>query len=149
MSELFVSQAKADRLMSMEKHRVSAEAIPYPAPGRNITVALRSTDGREEFLLDVWRSDKNPHRARFQIRARRAIILARIDLGGQPHTNDDDEPDIAAPHLHLYREGWGDGWAQPVPSQHFTALDDHHRTLEEFMVYCNIATPPKFQWELL
>lgn len=149
MTEVNLTQAEADALMEMEKHRLSAEAIPYPAPGRNITIELRSSDGREEFLLDVWRSDKNRSRARFQIRARRAIILTRIDLGGQPHSNDEDEPDIPAPHLHLYREGWGDGWAKPVPSQHFTATDDHYRTLEEFMVYCNIATPPRFQWELL
>lgn len=149
MDENSLTQAEADALMRMEKHSLSAEAIPYPAPGRNITVELRSTDSREVFLLDVWRSDKNPYRARFQIRARRAIILARIDLGGQPHSNDVDEPDIPAPHLHLYREGWGDGWAKPVPPDHFTALDDHHRTLEEFMVYCKITTPPKFQWDLL
>ena len=135
--------------MRMEKHRLDDDAVPFPVPGRNITIALRSTDNREEFLLDVWRSGKNSRRARFQIRARRAIILARIDLGGQPHSNQEDEPDIPAPHLHLYREGWGGDWAGPVPSENFTALDDHHRTLEEFMVYCNITTPPKFQWDLL
>ena len=149
MAEIDLTQAEADELMSMEKHRLSDDAVPYPAPGRNVTIELRSTDKREEFLLDVWRSDKNPRRARFQIRAKRAKILARIDLGGQPHSNREDEPDIPAPHLHLYREGWGDGWARPVPPEDFTALDDHFRTLEEFMIYCNITTPPKFQWELL
>ena len=148
MAAIDLTQAEAEELMSMEKHCLSDEAVPYPAPGRNITVELWSTNNREEFLLDVWRSDKNPRRARFQIRAKRAIILARIDLGGQPHSNQEDEPDIPAPHLHLYREGW-DSWARPVPSENFTALDDHYRTLEEFMIYCNITTPPKFQWDLL
>lgn len=148
MAEIDLTQAKADELMSMEKHRLGDDAVPYPAPGRNITIELRSTDNREEFLLDVWRSGKNPRRARFQIRAKRTKILARIDLGGQPHSNQEDEPDIPAPHLHLYQEG-RDNWARPVPSENFTALDDHYRTLEEFMVYCNITTPPKFQWKLL
>ena len=86
MSAIDLTQAEADELMSVDKHRISDEAVPYPAPGQNITIELRSTDNREEFLLDVWRSDKNPRRARFQIRAKRAIILARIDLGGPPHS---------------------------------------------------------------
>ena len=148
MAAIDLTQAEADDLMSMEKHRLSDDAVPYPAPGRNVTVALRSADNRQEFLLDIWRSNKNPRRVRFQLRVKRAIILARIDLGGPPHSNQDDEPDIPAPHLHLYREG-RENWAMAVPSENFTALDDHYRTLEEFMVYCNITTPPKFQWELL
>ncbi len=148
MAENNLTQAEADALMAMEKHRLSDDAVPFPAPGRNLTVELRSTDNREQFLLDVWRSGKNPLRARFQIRAKRAIILARIDLGGQPHSNQEGVPDIPAPHLHLYREGW-DNWARPVPSGNFTALDDQYRTLEEFMVYCNITLPPKFQWDLM
>ena len=96
MAAIDLTQAEADELMSVDKHRISDEAVPYPVPGQNITIELRSTDNREEFLLDVWRSDKNPRRARFQIRARRVIILARIDLGGPPHSNHEDEPDIPA-----------------------------------------------------
>ena len=126
MAEAELSQAEADALLRMEKHRLSDDVVPFPAPGQNISIALRSTVNREEFLLDVWRSGKNRRRARFQIRARRVVVLARIDLGGQPHSNREDEPDIPAPHLHLYREGWGSGWAVPVPSDHFTALDYHH-----------------------
>jgi len=144
-----LSQAEADALLGMEKHRLSDDKIPFPAPGQNITVELRSTDKREEFLLDVWRSGKNPRRARFQIRARRNVVLARIDLGGASHRNLESEEDIPAPHLHLYREDWGGNWAGPAPSEHFTALDDYHRTLKDFMVYCNITVAPKFQWELL
>jgi len=149
MADAHLSQAEADELMRMEKHRLDVDAVSFPAPGRNLTIALRSTDGREEFLLDVWRSAKNARRARFQLRARRSVILARIDLGGQPHHNEKDDTDIPAPHLHLYREGWGSGWARPVPSANFTNVDDHHWTLEEFMIYCNITEPPKFQWDLL
>ncbi len=149
MADADLTQAEADELMRMEKHRLATDAVPFPAPGLSLTIALRSTDGREEFLLDVWRSAKNARRARFQLRARRTVILARIDLGGQPHHNEKDETDFPALHLHLYREGWGSDWARPVPSEHFTTLDDHHRTLEEFMIYCNITAPPKFQWDLL
>lgn len=144
-----LSQAAADALLAMEKHRVSADLVEFPAPGQDVVIELRSADKREEFLLDVWRSGKNPRRARFQIRARRNVVLARIDLGGAPHRNRESEEDIPAPHLHLYREEWGGNWAGPAPSEYFTALNDYHRTLEEFMIYCNITVAPKFQWDLL
>ena len=149
MAEINMIQREADALLAIEKHRLSDDVVQFPESGQNITIRLRSTDNREEFLLDVWRSGKNRRRARFQIRARRTVVLARIDLGGQPHRNRDDEVDIPAPHLHLYREQWGGDWAGPVPSDHFTALDDHNRTLEEFMAYCNITVAPKVQWGLL
>jgi hypothetical protein len=35
------------------------------------------------------------------------VVLVRLDLGGAPHRNPFDE-EIGVPHLHLYREGFGD-----------------------------------------
>jgi len=70
------------------------------------------------------------------------VILARLDFGGAPHRNPDSE-EIACPHLHLYREGYGDKWAVPLPTEIFTDINDFERTLDEFMKYCNVATLPK------
>ena len=36
-----------------------------------------------------------------------------------------------------------------MPSENFTALDDHYRTLEEFMVYCNITSRRSFSGNFL
>ena len=79
-----------------------------------------------------------------QNRARQVVRLARLDIGGAPHRNPDDE-EIPAPHLREYREGYEDKWAKPISSEHFTAIDDPYKTLEEFMSYCNITEPPKIQ----
>ena len=68
-------------------------------------------------------------------------ILARLDFGGATHRNPDGE-EIGSPHLHLYREGFGDKWAFPVPSDSFADLEDPWRTLEDFMQFCNIIEPP-------
>ncbi len=65
----------------------------------------------------------------------------RLDFGGAPHRNPDGE-EVGSPHLHLYREGYGDKWACPVPPDHFSNLDDLWLTLQEFMRFCNIAEPP-------
>ena len=49
---------------------------------------------------------------------------------------------IGSPHLHLYREGFGDKWAFPVPPKHFSNLADPWLTLEDFMRFCNVTEPP-------
>ena len=49
------------------------------------------------------------------------------------------------PHLHVYREGYGDKWAVPVPADRFGNLADVWQTLSDFMGYCNITQPPRIQ----
>ena len=71
-------------------------------------------------------------------------MLLRLDLGGAPHRKPDGE-EIPVPHLHVYREGYGDKWAVPVPVGCFGNLDDVWQALRDFMEYCNIAQPPRIQ----
>jgi hypothetical protein len=68
-------------------------------------------------------------------------VLVRLDFGGAPHRNPDGE-EIGSPHLHLYREGYGDKWAVPVPEDRFENLSDPWQTLEDFMRYCNVVQSP-------
>lgn len=76
-----------------------------------------------------------------QNRARVVVVLIRLDLGGSTHRNPDGQ-EIPCSHLHIYREGFGDKWAIPVPVQQFRNIPDLWQTLEDFMVYCNITRPP-------
>ncbi len=102
---------------------------------------LVSSDGRERFHLDLFRARIDLRKGTFQNRGRGVTILARLDFGGQPHRNPDGE-EVGSPHLHLYREGFGDKWAFPVPSDYFSNLDDPWQTLDDFMQFCNITKPP-------
>ena len=68
------------------------------------------------------------------------IILLRLDLGFGGHRNPDDT-EIRGPHLHVYREGYGDKWAYSLP-KNFTNSEDVFITLDEFMNYANIITKP-------
>lgn len=77
-----------------------------------------------------------------QTRARKEIPLARLDIGGRPHRNDDGTV-LLPPHLHLYKEGFHDRWAIAPPSDKFTNLEDIQTTLGNFMRFCNIVLPPK------
>lgn len=94
--------------------------------------------------MDVSRSQINLAKVTHQNRARQIVVLMRLDIGGAPHRNPDGE-EIPCPHLHIYREGFGDKWAVLAPEAHYSNLDDLYRTLEDFMPHCNIVEPPKIQ----
>lgn len=136
-----LDQAEADALIAMEKRRTDTSEYDYPIAGKLLTVPLISTDLREPFLLDVRRSRINLAKGTYQNRVRQVVVLVRLDFGGPPHRNPDDQK-IGTPHLHVYRERYGDKWAHSVPSDQFHDLDDPWRTLEDFMRFCNIVEPP-------
>ena len=125
----------------MAKHRVDNAEWDYPDLGGGISVPLVSADRREQFVLDLRRGRIDLARGTYQTRGRQVVVLVRLDFGGAPHRNPDGE-EIGSPHLHLYREGYGDKWAIGVPSDHFTDLGDRWQTLDDFMRYCSIVEPP-------
>ena len=138
-----LSQAEATALLAIEKHRTGAGVWRLPFAGGGIVVPLVSADGSESFHLDISRGRINLAKGKFQNRARTTVVLARIDIGGAPHRNPDDE-EIACPHLHLYREGYGDRWAHALPPDIFANPSDHWQTLMDFMRYCNVTRTPEF-----
>jgi hypothetical protein len=143
-----LSQEEADRLLVLEKRRTRDEAVFWPNGGGKIAVPLVSIDGREEFMLDIGTSSIKLSKLMFQNRARTTAILVRLEIDGSPHRNPDDT-EVPCPHIHLYREGFNDKWAFPVPSEHFRDLTDKYITLEDFMRFCHIVQPPEFVEGLL
>lgn len=141
MADMHLTQAEADALLAMAKYRSDEERYAFPMGGQSLSIALRSHDHREHFLLDLHRARINLAKVKFQSRARQVVVLARLDLGGAPHRNPDGM-EVPAPHLHLYREGYGYRWAYPVPADRFRDVADLWQTLEDFMAYCNIVEPP-------
>ena len=144
MADINLTQAEADALIAMEKHRANEGLVDFPWKGGSLIISLLSPDKREQFLLDISRSRIDLLKGKFQNRARQVIVLVRLDFGGAPHRNPDGE-EVACPHLHLYREGYGDKWATPAPMELFGRISDIFDTLEDFMRYCNITKPPKIQ----
>lgn len=144
MADLNLTQDEAQRLISMEKQAVSQKEWLFPSPGDRLVIPLTSADRRETFLLDVTRFQIKLTKATYQNRARSAIILYRLDIDGAPHRNPDGE-EIACPHLHVYREGYGDKWAIAAPLDRFPNTADLHSTLDAFMRHCNVTEPPLIQ----
>jgi len=144
MTDLNLTQAEADALIAMEKHRASEERVDFPMGGQSLALPLQSPDKREHFLLDLSRARIDLLKVKMQNRGRQVMVLVRLDLGGAPHRNPDGE-EIPVPHLHVYREGFGDKWAVAVPPDRFLATADVWRTLEDFMRFCNISQPPNIE----
>ena len=140
-----LTQAEADALLAMEKHRVNDDRHSFGAV--RLEIPLASADQREYFLLDIGRGRINLLRGKYQTRAKQTVVLARIEFGGAPHRNPDGV-EVASPHLHVFREGFGDKWAQPLPSQSFSNSDDAWTLMEDFFRYCNVTQPPEFDREL-
>ncbi len=141
MADINLTQAEADALIAMEKHRFDDMRWDYPGLGGSISVPLVSPDKRENFLLDVSRGRIDLLKGTYQNRSRQVVVLVRLDFGGQPHRNPDDQ-EIHSPHLHVYREGYGDKWAVPVPPERFPDTSDLWQLLQDFMRFCNITEPP-------
>lgn len=142
VSEMNLTQVEADALLAMEKF--CTEEKPYRSPefGGKIIIPLSSLDERENFTLDIHRSSLKLEKGTYQHRGRRTIILARLDFGGPPHRNPDGN-EVGVPHLHLYREGYGDKWAFSLPQEPFAGKLEPWHLLTSFMIYCQIVRPPK------
>ena len=141
MPEIDLTQAQADALIKMEKNRISDRQYLFPMGGQSISVPLQSTDGREQFRLDISLGRIDIRKVKMQNRARQVVVLVRLDLGGPPHRNPDGE-EIGTPHIHIFREGYGDKWAFLVPCDSFQELTDMWKTLNDFLQYCNVTRPP-------
>jgi hypothetical protein len=144
VADIDIPQAEADALIAMEKQRVDDDEWLFCAPGEKLTIPLISSDKREHFVLDASRGEIKLTKATYQNRARQAIILMRLDLDGPPHRNPDGS-EILGPHLHIYREGYGDKWAIPAPANRYANTLDLFATFEAFMSHCNVTTPPNIQ----
>ena len=144
---LELTQQEADSLLAMEKKCIDDQQYLFSEINTSLRIPLRSQDGREEFSLDIYRGKIELLKNTYQNRARKTVVLARLDLGGSPHRNPDGQ-EIECPHLHLYREGHGDKWAFAI-SREFNNLSDAWQSLHDFMDYCNITGKPDIQRGLL
>ena len=77
---MHLTQAEADGLLQMPKVFVDQDPIEFSrTEPMDYDRVLRSTDRREEFLLTIERGRRKRIRLKYQTRARRVIVLARLD----------------------------------------------------------------------
>lgn len=140
-----LTQQQADRLLAMLKEAVRRDAFTWWA-GEGQEEAVHSVeDGKLQFILFLTR---NPFEIRLHFRTRdRHIGLARIDNAHQHHNPDGTEI-IGQPHLHLFREGYGNQlpWAEPIDWYDTT---NPTQTLNRFLDIIHTRFPGGIQPELI
>jgi hypothetical protein len=152
-----IFQSEADRLLQLEKRFVSGDPIQFSSTSDFQQIHdLHSPDHRERFLLDLERGVRRRARLKFQTRARRTIVLARLDLNGKAHRNLATYPHrpgerLTGVHVHVYREGLGDRVAfLPEDLAGFKVPERKHDLdwLLAFFDFCHIIEPPAIQTEI-
>lgn len=138
-----LTQQEADALLALEKYYFEANVLKFPDLGGTLRLVLHSLDKREEFNLDITRGKISLEKNTFQTRARKAIVLVRLDILGPPHRNPNGE-EVECPHIHLYQEGFGDKWAYPLPNE-FNGIENIYELLDKFMDYCHIVGKPTIE----
>ena len=138
-----ITQEEAEKLLKIEKIKVDNKEWALPFGGNKISVPLQSKDKKEKFMLDANTSRFCLKKLTLQNRTRDPIILCRLDLG-ITHRNPNGE-EIGSPHLHIYKEGFDDKWAYPLPEGIFQDVDNRWKLLCDFMKYCNIVEKPNFK----
>jgi len=119
MTDIVLRQDKANALIAIPKRAEHSGPITWPDLGGVIQAPLVSEDRREKFILDVSRGRINLVKRTNQLRSHQVIVLVRLDFGGPPHRNPDGD-ESGCPHLHVYKEGYADKWAYPLPEGIFT-----------------------------
>lgn len=135
------------------------KAFAMPFAGDSQTFEVESVDRRVAFLIDVNRRGKiKLTRCSYLERCKVTDILARLDVGGPPHSNPSvPNPPLAVlaphngacipcPHFHFYVEGFDDRWAIPANEAGFRQTTDLVGTLRDFMNYCGIQDVPDIQY---
>jgi hypothetical protein len=79
VADINLTQADADVLLAMEKHKLEDTPYEYPSLGGGVRIPLQSPDKRELFFLDITRSQVVLTKGTYQNRARGVAILARLD----------------------------------------------------------------------
>ncbi len=148
-------QLEADLLLQMPKvFEQRINQIDFPrVQALSAEYTLEGVGTRERFLLDLERGDRKRARLKFQTRARKIYILARIDIEGRPHRNPVDAPyrpneRFTGTHMHLYREGFADRVAfLPAEIPNFDGPSDGSDVswLVAFLRFCNVQSIPQIQ----
>jgi hypothetical protein len=149
-----LTQAEADALLRLAKEFVDPSPLEFTqTQPMRYERGLLSMDRREQFILDLERGLRNYVRLKYQTRARKVIVLARLDINGSAHLNPPDSPykpgeRFDCSHLHRYMQGFEDRIAfhlPDVPDLIIRDMSNGISCLEGFMRYCTIQNWPTIQ----
>lgn len=148
------TQVEADSLLKMSKEFVDAEPLEFSqTQPMKYDRLLQSLDRREQFFLTVERGRRKRIRLKYQTRARKVIVLARLELNGPAHWNPPESPyrpneRLDGTHVHLYRENFENRIAYAIADVSGLVVRDLNNgvmCLEDFLRFCGVNKWPSIQ----
>jgi len=122
-----LTQNQADRLIQLLKEAAREEMFVWERDKRQDELVVVVEDKKVQFVLSLKR---NPFEIRLHFRTKdRDIGLVRVD-NAYYHANPDGTEIRNQPHIHIFREGEGLNWAEPID---WYDLNDPIATLERFL----------------
>lgn len=137
-----ISEKEFNQLMDLEKVLEDESPIILPNNGGKITRIIKSFCEKEDFILNIERGKINLSKVKYQSRYKKTnTILVRIDTNGPRHQNPDGQY-INCPHIHIYKEGYGDRWAYKLDENIFSDINNLAALLNDFLKYFNVNKVP-------
>lgn len=138
-----LSQEQADRLIALLKEAVRKDTFVWEIDTAQDEPFVAVEEQGIEFVLSMKR---NPLKIRLHFRTRdRDIGLVRVDNASY-HPNPDGSEIWSRPHIHVYREGEGLNWAEPID---WFDPNNPLATLEHFLDYIHARFPAGHQIAML
>lgn len=137
-----ISEKKFENILKTKKFLEDNSAIVLPNKGGKIKRYIRSLSGKDGFILNIERGKIKLSKVKYQTRSKITNdILLRVDTNGPRHQNPDGEF-INCPHIHIYKEGYGDKWAYKLDNNIFKDDSNLAQLLRDFLNYFNIESIP-------
>ena len=138
-----LTQEQANRLITLLKEAVRKDAFVWEMNKAQDEVLVAVEEQEIQFVLSMKR---NPFKIRLHLRTRdRDISLVRVDNASY-HPNPDGSEIRGQPHIHVYREGEGLNWAEPID---WFDLNNPLATLERFLDFIHTRFPAGHQIAML
>lgn len=133
-----LTQKQADFLIGIAKEFLDTSTIILNQ-SFDFERELRSLNKQELFILSLYQGKIDLKKVTYNKRHNSGVTLIRIDLTKGQHTNPDGKK-IIGPHMHIYKEGYDDSFAIPLPdkSMGITNTGDCIKCLNELFTFCNI-----------
>ena len=138
-----LTQEQAERLLELLKEAMRTDAFVWEINRRQDELVAAVEDRKVQFVLTLKR---NPFEIRLHLRTReRDVGLIRVD-NAPYHPNPDGTEIRNQAHMHVYREGCGLEWAEPVT---WYNLNDPLGTLERFLAEIRTRFPAGLQLAMI
>ncbi|MDF2884419.1 MAG: hypothetical protein K0R54_4986 [Clostridiaceae bacterium] len=130
------------RLFNLNKTFDNNKKLYIPKAGEKVVRSLIDINKKESFILNMDRGRINLEKIKYQTRYKATNdIMLRLDVTRPRHRNPDGKI-IEYPHIHIYKEGYGDKWAYPLNPKVFKDPNDLAQLLKDFLTYFNVKEIP-------